>query len=190
MAAKAQEETNPKTEPERGLAVKSGQITELTEWATSEVNSVEEMVALFGEQGVSYSAGEELTGDFQLVTGDKKLLFCKQAAGKPAFVVKWRFNDGSNDREYVTMHLVIDGLGKFILNDGAITGMYGQLRKLTDSRKANGITPDNGGLLVSSGIVMNKPYDYDTRTGKAIKRGEDVPAEFRERARDTFRFDL
>jgi hypothetical protein len=189
MATKAQDEKNANSSAERSLAVQSGEITELIEWATDGVNSLDELERLFGDQGVTYSAGEELTGDFQLVTGDKKQVFCQRIAGVPLAVIKWRFQDGDTG-EYVTMHLFIEGHGKFILNDGAKTGLYGQLRRLTDVREQNGVTPTNGGLIVRTGIKQNKPYEYDKRTGKAVKRGEDVPAEHRAWANPTYRFDL
>jgi hypothetical protein len=189
VATKAQEENKANSSTERPLAKKDGDITALTEWATSDVNTVDEMVRLFGDQGVAFTEGAELTGDFQLITGDLKQAFCQRIIGKQMFVVRWNFHESSTG-EYVTMHVLVDGVGKYILNDGGQTSMYAQLRHITDVRHDQGVTPENGGLLVRQGIKANKAYQYDTRTGKAIKPSDDVPGEFRADARITYRFDL
>ena len=192
MATKTQDENNTNSTTTKDLVNKDGTITALTEWATADVNSVDDLIALFGEQGVQYSTGEEVTGDYKVITGDEKQAFCKRVVGKRLAVVKWAFRPGQNDSEYVTMHLVIDGAGKFILNDGSKGGMCGQLSLITSGRLNQNWPEDraHAGLLVERGIKANKTFEYDTRTGKAIKRDEDVPVEFRATSRQTFSFEF
>src|SRR5580698_3099230 len=160
--------------PTKSLRNADGSITKLTEFATADINSVEELETLFGSQGVSYSRGEEVTGDYKVITKDEKVAFCKRILGKKLGVVRWAFRDSSTG-EYVTMHIIVDGAGKFIFNDGAGTGMYGQLSATTTGRIANGMSESEAttGLIVDRGIKQNNPYEYDTRTGKSIKKGQD-----------------
>lgn len=190
VTTKTQEEKNTNSNTTKDLVNKDGTITALTEWATADVSSVDDLIALFGEQGVSYSTGEELTGDYQVITGDEKQAFCQRIIGKRLAVVKWVFREGEGNSEYVTMHLVIDGAGKFIMNDGAKGGMYGQLSRVTTERIANGQPEDraHAGLVVDRGIKANKTFQYDTRTGTAIRRGDDVPEEYRGTSRPTYSF--
>jgi hypothetical protein len=192
MATKTQDEKNTNSSSGKDLVNKDGTITALTEWATADVQSVDDLIALFGEQGVTYSTGEELTGDYKVITGDEKQTFCKRIVGKRLAVVKWVFRPGQNDSEYVTMHLVVDGAGKFILNDGSKGGMCGQLSRITSERLGNGQPSDraHAGLIVERGIKANKQFEYDTRSGKAVKRDDDVPDEFRALSRQTFAFEF
>lgn len=192
MATKTQEENNTNSKPGKDLVNKDGSITALTEWATADVDNVDDLIALFGEQGVEYSTGEEVTGDYQVITGDEKQAFCKRIIGKRLAVVKWAFRDGQGDSEYVTMHLIVDGAGKFILNDGSKGGMCGQLSHITSVRLNNEWPEDraHAGLIVERGIKQNKQFEYNIETKKAIKRDEDVPKELRALSHPTFSFVL
>lgn len=171
--------------------VSDGKVTKLTEWATKDVNSVDEMIALFGENGVEYSRGEELTDDFRVVTGDEKPLFMKKILGCRLFCVRWEFYNGDNG-EFVAVHALIEGHGKFIFNDGAKSGVYGQLSNITSKRLANNQPFDraHSGLEVPRGIIQNKPFFYDDRTGKAIKKADldNIPEEHKKPAKPTYRF--
>lgn len=184
MSTKSQAET-------KDLENKTGEVTKLIEWATADADSVEAMVELFSDQGVSYSAGEEVTGGYKLITADEKVAFCRRIIGKKLFVVKWEFREASTNN-YVTFFFIVDGAGKFILNDGSKTGFFGQLDNVTSTRLRNGQDESHAqaGLLVERGIKENKPYKYDTRTKRAIPRGADVPAQFQADAKPTFRFEL
>ena len=171
-----------------------------------DANSVDDMIALFGESGVSYSSGEELTGDYQLITGDEKQLFLQRVQGKRTFCVQWEFrkpqNAGANAREFVSVHVVIDGAGKFIVNDSAKGGFYGQLSQITSQRIDNGKTERESktGLLAARGFKPNKPFLFDNRkdsptAGKAIPRNslddfETYPISCREEAKPTWRLDF
>jgi hypothetical protein len=181
----------------KDLANKDGQPTKLVEWATMEANSVDEMVTLFGESGISYSSGEELTGDYKLITGDEKQFFLKKVAGARTFCVQWEFRipqTAAGGREFVSVHVVIDGHGKFIVNDSAKGGFYGQLSTITSNRLENGKTEREAktGLLADRGFKANKPFFFDTRTNRAIPRGEldNVPAEFKQEAKPTWRLEF
>lgn len=172
-----------------------GRVTKLIEAATADVATPEEMAALFAESGVQVSRGEEITGDYVVIRGEsEKTAWCNSHIGQSLFVVMWNFYDGQNEREFAAMHIVAHD-GKFIVNDGAQGGMYGQLRQITDTReRSNPKSIDNrtafAGLMVSEGLRANKPFDWDTRTGKAIKKGEEVPSEFRRTSRQTWSFAL
>lgn len=190
-------QSTPNAPKSKDLVNKDGQPTKLVEWATMEVDSVDQMIELFGEQGVSYSSGEEITGDYQLVTGDEKQLFLQRVQGARAFCVQWAFRTPtgkSGGREFVSVHVIIDGHGKFIVNDSAKGGFYGQLSDITSHRTANGKTEREAttGLLAGRGFKANKPFYFDTRTNKAIPRADlaDVPEEFRELAKPTWRLEF
>lgn len=204
---------SPKT---KDLKNKDGEPTKLVEWATMEADSVDDMIALFGKSGVAYSTGQEITGDYTLVTGDEKQLFLKRVQGKRAFCVQWEFRTpqtGNNRREFVSVHVIIDGAGKFIVNDSSKGGFYGQLSDLTSKRIENGQSERESktGVLASRGFVPNK--DFYFRCGpkkgdelpdgtvatedhpllnKAISRNEvdSVPSQFRELAKPTWKLEF
>jgi hypothetical protein len=159
------------TEQGKSLTNKDGSFTKLTEWATADVQSVEDAIALFGDQGVSYSTGQEITGDYKLITKDEKQAFLKRVAGVKTFVVRWQFNNGDVG-EFASVYCVIDGFGKYIINDGSKGGMYGQLSKITSTRIEQGITDgrEKAGVLAERGFKMNNIFFYDDRTGKALNR--------------------
>lgn len=193
----------PNTPKSKDLVNKDGQPTKLVEWATMEVDSVDEMVKLFGKQGVSYSSGEELTGDYKLITGDEKQLFLQRVQGSNTFCVQWAFRTPSGKtggREFVSVHVIIDGHGKFIVNDSAKGGFYGQLSDITSHRLENGQTEREAttGLHAARGFKPNQPFYF--RSGppghpllnKAIPRAEldEVPAEYKELAKPTWRLEF
>lgn len=198
----SQKSTQSGVSSEKSLTNKDGQPTKLVEFATMNANSVEEMIQLFGESGVSYSTGEEITGDYQLVTGDEKQLFLQRVQGKRTFCVQWEFRVGSANREFVSVHVVIDDAGKFIVNDSAKGGFYGQLSQITSQRLDNGKTEREAktGLLAARGFKPNKTFYFDNRkegptAGKAIPRDalddyEAYPKECREEAKPTWRLEF
>jgi hypothetical protein len=216
MASNATPAANSPSPKTKDLVNKDGQPTKLVEWATMEADSVDDMLALFGESGVSYSSGEEITGDYQLITGDEKQLFLQRVQGKRAFCVQWEFrtpNTGNNRREFVSVHVIIDGAGKFIVNDSSKGGFYGQLSELTSKRIDNGKTEREAktGVLAERGFKPNKPFYFrngpkkgDTlpdgttapedhpMINKAIPRNdlETVPVQFREAAKPTWRLEF
>lgn len=186
--------TSTKTAKSKDLTNKDGQPTKLVEWATADVDSVDAMLDLFGQSGVSYSSGEEITGDYKLITGDEKQLFLKRVQGRRAFCVQWEMRVGNANREFVTVHVIIDGHGKFIVNDSAKGGFYGQLSDITSHRLESGKSDREAktGLLAERGFNPNKPFYFDTRTNKAIPRDEldNVPDEYKELAKPTWRLEF
>lgn len=177
------------------LRNKDGAVTKLVEEATANISSPEEMAAFFRSEGVPVSTGEEITGDYLVIRGEEaKAAWCNKHIGEHLFIVMWKFADGAGNREFAVMHVIAPD-GKFIVMDGSSVGMYAQLRQLSDVRErqnAHSMSDRTAfaGLDVPQGLMGNKPYQYDTRTGKAIPRGVDVPAEFRADAKPTWSFNL
>lgn len=206
----------PKPPPSKDLRNKDGEITKLVEFATMEANSIEDMIELFGKNGVSYSTGGELTGDYTLITGDEKQLFLKRVQGRRTMCVQWEFRtpqSGANRREFVSVHVIIEGHGKFIVNDSSKGGFYGQLSDLTSKRLETGQTERESktGVLAERGFKPNKPFYFrcgpkkgDTLPdgtiatedhpdlNKAIPRNEvdSVPAQFKEEAKPTWKLEF
>lgn len=159
----------------KDLANKDGKVTELIEWATQSAGSPEEILDMFAEAGIPMSHGEELTGDYKLVSPQEKPEWCSKHEGTRLACVQWHFYE-SNTGEFAAVHIVSPA-GKFILNDSARGGMYGQLRKITDQREladpASAVMrTSTAGLMVAGGLKRNKPFYYDTRD-KSSKPGEE-----------------
>lgn len=190
---------------------KDGKITDLIEWATDSASTPEEIMDMFLEQDVPFTHGEELTGDYKVVHSDAKTEWCSKHVGTSLFVVKWGFYDGKGEagNKFAAMHIV-SAFGKFIVNDSAKGGMFGQLEKLTDRREE--LNPESAvmrtstaGLAVPRGLKANNKFYFDTRPksekageqhfGRAIPNREldDVvkyPMLHREESKQTWSFDL
>lgn len=204
MATNAQESP---VESGKALTNKDGSITKLIEFATQNASTPEAMLDLFLEQDIPFSSGEELTGGYVLIDKDHKADWCAKHENQHLFVVQWNFYDNKNQTdsddpdsatgEFAAM-FIVSNLGKFIVNDSAKGGMYGQLRRVTDFREAK--DPDSGtkrtstvGYNAPRGLRANKPFMYDTRTKRAI-RTDDLdnvtkhPMNFRKESRKTWSF--
>lgn len=201
---------------QKDLVNKDGTVTKLVEMATAEVNSVEDLIQVFSEQGVEYSRGEEVTGDYRLISGAEKQLFLEKVQGQKVGIVKWQFINKPGQREFVALHCVIDGFGKFILNDSSQGGIYGDLSKITTTRLRQGMSFDraHAGVIVDGGFKKNNEFYFRTMCsehsiampggkykhneqddctmcsgiGRAIPRSEveDVPSAEKEKARPTW----
>lgn len=183
----------------KDLLNKDGSVTKLIEWATAELATPEQILDKFLEEGIAVSHGEEITGDYAVVHSEEKVQWCSAHVGQRLMVVTWNFYDGMGDSEFAAMHIV-SRAGKFILNDGAKGGMYGQLRQITDKRELT--DPDalskrtsTAGLMVAGGLRANKRFWFSKTEGKAIPRIElndtvTWPMEDREESRPTWSFDL
>lgn len=159
----------------KSLRNKDGSVTELIEWATAGHASPEEILDAFLEADIPVSTGEEITGDYRVITSGDKTEWCSKHVGTPLFVVQWHFYEGDNG-EFVAMHIV-SALGKFIVNDGAKGGMYGQLRKITDEREEADPTTaikrtSTAGAQALKGLKANSKFWYNTDTGKSIPKRE------------------
>ena len=198
MPAQQGENSAVSGKPGKDLVNKDGTVTELIEWASQNASTPAEMLDLFEESGVPVSHGEELTGDYTVVRGDEKPEWCAKHEGSRLFIVQWHFYENATG-EFAAIHLVSDA-GKFILNDSAKGGLYGQLRKITDMREnsdSNAATKrtSTAGLMVPGGLRRNKPFYFNTSTGKSIPKLEldDVekhPMALREQSKPTWSFDL
>lgn len=205
--------TGKESSPTKDLVNKDGSVTKLVELATANVSSVDDLIDVFGNQGVTYSTGEEITNDYRLITGDEKQLFLQRVAGARVGCVKWRFIVPPGGREFVAVHTIIDGHGKFIVNDSSKGGIYGQLSEITSKRIEEGWPEDRAhtGVVCDRGFKQNNEFYFRTRCavhtdpkkpvddcvmcagiGHAIPKAEvdDVPAAQKEKARPTWRLDF
>lgn len=189
----------------KDLVNKDGSVTDLIEWATQNISSPEDMLDFFEQSGVAVTRGEEITGSYMVVRGEEKAEWCAKHEGSRLFCVQWHFYDNSEPRpdgtrgEFAAIHIV-SAAGKFIVNDSAKGGMYGTLRKITDAREEKdpetAVTRSSmAGLMVAGGLRRNKPFQYDTRTGRAIPKlelndTEKHPMEFRQDSKPTWDFNL
>jgi hypothetical protein len=199
----------------KDLVNKDGKVTELIAWATQNISSPEEMLDYFQENNLITHS--EATGDYIVVHGPEKAEWCAKHEGSLLFCVQWHFYQNRDPKkdaegkvvlddagnavfgEFAAIHL-ISRAGKFIINDSAQIGMYGQLRKETDIREEK--NPDSAvfrtstaGLMVPGGLRRNNTSYYDTRTNKTIRRADldDVvkhPLAFRAESTPTWKFDL
>lgn len=182
------------------LLNKDGKVTKLIEWATENASSPEEMLDLFMAEGLDVSHGEEITGDYTVIHSEEKQRWCDAHVGQRIFAVQWNFWDGQGDQgEFVSIHIVTPA-GKFIVNDSAKGGMYGQLRQITDRREA--ANPEaaskrtsTAGLMIAGGLRRNKTFFYSATTKKAIPKAElgdfkKWPEDDRNQSKPTWAFDL
>lgn len=180
------------------LVNKDGSVTKLIEWATQHATTPEEIVDLFAEFDVPVSHGEELTGEYVVVHGEMKEEWCTKHEGVLLALVQWNFYTNATG-EFVSFHCV-SSFGKWIVNDSAKGGMYGQLLKLTEIRELK--DPESAvkrtstaGAIAPRGLRRNKPFYYNTETKTAIPRLEldDVvkhPMNKRELSKPTWSFDF
>ncbi len=199
MAAQSQESASKSGKVGKDLVNKDGTVTELIEWATQSDLTPEEMLDRFAEAGVPVSTGTELTGDYVVVHGEEKAAWCSKHVGSRLFVVQWHFYDGEAGNEFAAMHIVTPA-GKFIVNDSARGGMYGQLRRITDVREeTDPSTRSNrtstAGLMVAGGLRANKTFEYSISTKRSIPKADrdnfdKYPREDRAESKPTWQFDL
>jgi hypothetical protein len=216
MAGKAAETSSVSGMAAKDLVNKDGKVTELIEWATQNITSPEEMLDYFAEHSID-THSQVTSGDYVLVHTEEKPEWCAKHEKSRLMVVQWHFYQNRDPRmddagnvltddngapvfgEFAAMH-IISGAGKFIINDSAQIGMYGQLRKETDFREEKDpesavMRTSTAGLYVPGGLRKNKPSFYDTRTKKTIKRADlddtvAYPLAFRKQGNDTWKFDL
>jgi hypothetical protein len=88
-----------------------------------------------------------------------------QLSGKPFVVLEWRFNTGTFG-EFASALIVTEDGTKCVLNDGS-TGIFTQLRMVTDSRERNDVANTQSGLLVKNGLRVSE-YTYSDEKGNEI----------------------
>jgi hypothetical protein len=106
----------------------------------------------------------ELYGDENLVTADQvlgngfRLLKDKvQLIGKAFIALSWRFNPGDFG-EFVSMLIVTEDGGKYIVNDGS-TGVCQTLASYTNA------TGRHGGMVARNGLTVSN-YEYEDEKGE------------------------
>jgi hypothetical protein len=121
-----------------------------------QINSFDDAIALIQLQQEAIPDAKDLIGDgFELVaTNDKGRLI-----GIPFVVLDWSFSPSTDfeGREFVTVRIVTESGAKLILNDGS-TGVYAQLRSITDTHEFNPAFRVRKGLRVSE-------YEYENPNG-------------------------
>jgi len=127
---------------ENSVVTASGEI----DW--SEVNSYNQAMDLMPEV---VSAGHVL-GDGFAILRDKGM-----AIGREFLIIDWEFHTGDNG-EFVSIRIINPGGEKARINDGS-TGIYAQLKQLTERGITRGIHCPNG-LRVS---------EYQTEDGKTAR---------------------
>lgn len=128
----------------------------------------QDAVALLAREGVAVDTVSDYGHGFTLVK-EKDLLI-----GKPMLLLEWSFNvskehlvrntDGTvSGREFVSVYAVLQTGQKIIINDGG-TGIYAQLRKVSDTRVANKHSHPFQGLAVAEGLTVSE-YPYEDEKG-------------------------
>lgn len=89
--------------------------------------------------------------------------------GIPHVIVQWRFNAGEYGEEFVSVEAITKNNDKVIYNDGS-TGIYAQLRQVTNKRLADkSPVPPQAGLVVSGGLSKTSYY-YNEVTKQTVSR--------------------
>lgn len=129
----------------------------------SAVKSFDDVRSLFDAAGVGVESMEDYGTGFK-VTDKSKLV------NVSLMILEWRFNDGDfGDSGFVSVAAVTRNGDKVIFNDGS-TGIYRQLRRVTDQRQARNHPTPQAGLLVEGGLTRS---DYETevpgKDGKPVR---------------------
>lgn len=133
-----------------------------------DLRTVQTLSDAFGMLGVTVEDYSESYGSgFTVLDSDEKI----RLVGVPFGILEWRFNMGDQG-EFVSCVVMTEEGAKYVINDGS-TGIYEQLRKVTDSRVERGADEyqSTHGLLVKRGL---RKSDYDTdETGKPLAKDAD-----------------
>ena len=96
--------------------------------------------------------------------------------GRAFLAVQWKFHQSKEyiGSEYVSVYVItqdsLNGETNFVLNDGS-TGIYRQLRALTDSRLKMKHANPYSGALVKGGLKLSE-YDRTNDAGEIIGKGK------------------
>ena len=105
----------------------------------AEIQSFNDLSALFDAEGVTVDSLEDYGTGFEVVESKDQLI------GKPFIILEWRFNDGDYG-VFVSALLVTEDNRKMILNDGS-SGIRAQLESVTKRREARGQDQPQRGLM-------------------------------------------
>ena len=128
--------------------------------ALAAIVSFDDAINLAAPDGALESMSEYGTG-FALLENKSVLV------GAPFVVLQWRFNEGDFGA-FVSAEIVTEGNDKLVLNDGS-TGIFQQLREVTDARNAKGSVTPQAGLFVPGGL-RKTDYFYNVTTGETANR--------------------
>lgn len=152
----------------------------MNELPLSVVNSfkgVEDVEQFFAAQGITLSAGEEISDGFETVTDKDRFL-------KTSFVViDWKkFYSSEFGQDAMTIRIMTLAGEKYRLSDGS-TGIMKQLEEITEVRLAAGHAAPNAGLICKDGLTKSE-YWVSTIDGKAIPtiEAEKLPASAKRKA--------
>lgn len=96
------------------------------------------------------------------VIEDKDLL-----KGVPFVIIEWRFSHSKQfDQEFVSALVMDENDRKSVVNDGS-TGIYAQLRAVTDKRIKDNRPYPQAGLICRSGL-RRSDYEVEDDKGKTI----------------------
>ena len=96
--------------------------------------------------------------------------------GRAFLAVQWKFQTSKDylGSQYVSVYVItqdsLNGQTNFVLNDGS-TGIFRQLRELTDARLKAGHKNPQAGALVKGGLKLSE-YDRTDDNGEIIGKGK------------------
>ena len=132
----------------------------------SGIKSFEDALALFARENVS----PESISDYG--TGFTVELDKASFVGVPMLFISWEFHESKEyfdedgkATEFVAAHVITNLGGKAILIDGS-TGIYAQLRRVTDARIAAGNPNPQRGLGAQNGLRVSE-YVYTDDKGRS-----------------------
>lgn len=130
--------------------------------ALKNIESFEDAANLAAETYGLANAADILGDGFNLVKGDPAK---RRLVGQPMVVMEWKFYPGDFGAEFVAMRVVTMGdqgaAVKSIVTDGS-TGIYQQLREMTDAYGRK------GGMIVHSGL-RESSYPFCVECEGAVK---------------------
>ena len=143
-------------------------VTKITEEMLNSITTLNEAAAVLGVTSVDDLAWNDSPW---VLLQDKNLLI-----GKKFLAVAWKFHQSAEyaGNEYVSVYALtldtINGETRFVFNDGS-TGIYQQLRNLTDARQANGHKTPQAGALIKNGLKLSE-YDRVDEKGLVLGKGK------------------
>ena len=146
------------------------ELTQVSKLSENDINSITDINSAATLLGVS-SIDDLSWNDspWQLLT-DKNAL-----VGKKFLAVAWKFHESAEylGNEYVSVYALtidtINGETRFVFNDGS-TGVYQQLRNLTDARETAGHKNPQAGALIKNGLKLSE-YERVDEKGNIIGKG-------------------
>jgi len=124
-------------------------------------------MSVFADSGIPLDQVSDYGHGFSLIKTAEKITL----VGQPMVLVQWTFNqsdkhydENGNPLPFVSVYVVTQDKRKVIINDGS-TGIYRQLRNVSDARIAKGHPMPNGGLVVPQGLTY-ATYPYTDESGK------------------------